>query len=233
MSNMETVGNMLEIAGVKRSYQVGKGSLEVLRGIDLELKTGQWCCIFGASGSGKTTLLNLIGTLERPDEGTIRIAGEEVSSMSRRAAAKFRAERIGFVFQNYQLLPELTILENVSLAARLAGCSASAAGKKAEKLLSAMGLQARLKHRPAELSGGEQQRAAIARALVNDPDLLLADEPTGNLDSRTGEEVIKLFEELRKENPKLTILMISHNRELASRADKTVVLADGLLVQNN
>ena len=153
--------------------------------------------------------------------------------MSRRAAAKFRAERIGFVFQNNQLLPELTILENVSLAARLAGCSASAAGKKAEKLLSAMGLQARLKHRPAELSGGEQQRAAIARALVNDPDLLLADEPTGNLDSRTGEEVIKLFEELRKENPKLTILMISHNRELASRADKTVVLADGLLVQNN
>lgn len=227
---METVENMLEIAGVKRSYRMGNNTLEVLRGIDLSLKTGEWCCIVGASGSGKTTLLNLIGTLERPDSGVIRIAGEDVATIGRRAAAKFRAKRIGFVFQNYQLLPELSILENVALAARLGGASGKNARAKAEQLLSSVGLADRLKHRPNELSGGEQQRAAIARALINEPDLLLADEPTGNLDSRTGEEVISLFEDLRKRNPNLTILMITHNRELACRADKTVELVDGLLV---
>ena len=220
---------MLEISGVKRAYQMGKHTLEVLRGVNLSLNSGEWCCIVGASGSGKTTLLNLIGTLERPDEGVIRIAGEDVSSIGRRAAAKFRAKRIGFVFQNYQLLPELSILENASLAARLGGMSAGAARRKAEQLLCSVGLADRLKHRPSELSGGEQQRAAIARALVNDPDLLLADEPTGNLDSKTGDEVIALFGELRKANPKLTILMITHNRELAERADKTVELIDGVL----
>ena len=227
---MNTVENMLEVSGVKRSYRMGENVLEVLRGINFSLKTGEWCCIVGASGSGKTTLLNLIGTLERPDAGVIRIAGEDVAAIGRRAAAKFRAKRIGFVFQNYQLLPELSILENVSLAARLGGMSARAAKARAEELLSSVGLAARLKHRPSELSGGEQQRAAIARALVNKPDLLLADEPTGNLDSKTGEEVIALFEDLRKKNPNLTILMITHNRELACRADKTVELVDGLLV---
>ncbi len=227
---MDNVENMLEVSGVKRSYRMGNNTLEVLRGIDFSLKTGEWCCIVGASGSGKTTLLNLIGTLERPDEGIIRIAGEDVSAIGRRAAAKFRAKRIGFVFQNYQLLPELSILENVSLAARLGGLSAKAAKKRAEELLVSVGLAERLKHRPNELSGGEQQRAAIARALVNNPELLLADEPTGNLDSKTGEEVISLFENLRKDNPNLTILMITHNRELACRADKTVELVDGLLV---
>ena len=227
---MDTVENMLEVSGVKRSYRMGENTLNVLRGIDFSLKTGEWCCIVGASGSGKTTLLNLIGTLERPDEGIIRIAGEDVSAIGRRAAAKFRAKRIGFVFQNYQLLPELSILENVSLAARLGGLSAKAAKKRAEELLISVGLAERLKHRPNELSGGEQQRAAIARALVNNPDLLLADDPTGNLDSKAGEEVISLFENLRKDNPNLTILMITHNRELACRADKTVELVDGLLV---
>lgn len=227
---MDNVENMLEVSGVKRSYRMGNNTLNVLRGIDFSLKTGEWCCIVGASGSGKTTLLNLIGTLERPDEGIIRITGEDVSAIGRRAAAKFRAKRIGFVFQNYQLLPELSILENVSLAARLGGLSAKAAKKRAEELLVSVGLAERLKHRPNELSGGEQQRAAIARALVNNPDLLLADEPTGNLDSKTGEEVISLFENLRKDNPNLTILMITHNRELACRADKTVELVDGLLV---
>ena len=222
--------NMLELKGVKRSYKVGKGSLDVLKGIDLTLLTGEWCCVFGASGSGKTTLLNLVGTLERPDAGSIIIAGKDVSAFSRRAAARFRARKIGFVFQNYQLLPELSILENVMIAARFAGVSASAARTKAENLLCAVGLSERLRHRPAQLSGGEQQRAAIARALVNDPELLLADEPTGNLDSKTGEEVIRLLENLRKNNPALTILMITHNRELAVNADKTVELVDGLLI---
>lgn len=226
----KTVENMLEISGVKRTYRVGKNAVEVLKGVDLVLKTGEWCCIFGASGSGKTTLLNLIGTLERPDEGKICIAGEDVSAIGRRAAARFRARKIGFVFQNYQLLPELSILENVTLAARLGGKSSFEAKNKARDLLVSVGLGDRLKHRPSELSGGEQQRAAIARALVNDPDLLLADEPTGNLDSKTGEEVICLLESLRSVKKDLTILMISHNRDLARRADKTVELVDGVLV---
>lgn len=222
--------NMLVIENVKRSYQIGKEQkIQVLKGIDFTLETGRLCCVFGASGSGKTTLLNLIGTLEKPDEGRIVIAGEDVSSFSRRTAAKFRANRIGFVFQNYQLLPELTILENVAIAGRFAGMSGKTAKAKAAKLLSEVGLGDRLKHRPSELSGGEQQRASIARALINDPVLLLADEPTGNLDSRTGQDVLDLFDRLRRDNPQLTILMITHNRELAARADVVAELADGVL----
>ena len=222
--------NMLVIENVKRSYQIGKEQkIQVLKGIDFTLETGRLCCVFGASGSGKTTLLNLIGTLEKPDEGRIVIAGEDVSNFSRRAAAKFRANRIGFVFQNYQLLPELTILENVAIAGRFAGMSGKTAKAKAAKLLSEVGLGDRLKHRPSELSGGEQQRASIARALINDPVLLLADEPTGNLDSRTGQDVLDLFDRLRRDNPQLTILMITHNRELAARADVVAELADGVL----
>jgi len=224
-----TVENMLEVAGLKRSYRLGNNVLQVLRGVDLVLKTGEWCCVFGASGSGKTTFLNLVGALERPDEGTIRIAGEDISRLGRRAAARFRARRIGFVFQNYQLLPEFSILENVTLAARFGGASVSEAGRRAKELLAAVGLADRLRHRPNELSGGEQQRAAIARALVNSPGLLLADEPTGNLDSKTGDEVIRLFGELRTKDPELTILMITHNRDLAAFADKTVELVDGRL----
>ena len=223
------VENMLEVSGLRRSYRLGNNVLEVLKGVDLVLRTGEWCCVFGASGSGKTTLLNLVGALERLDGGTIRIAGEDISRMGRRAAARFRAKRIGFVFQNYQLLPELSIWENVTLAARLGGASSARARSRAAELLSSVGLAGRLRHRPGELSGGEQQRAAIARALVNSPGLLLADEPTGNLDSKTGDEVIRLFGELRKADPDLTILMITHNRDLAAFADKTVELADGRL----
>ena len=221
--------NMLEVSDLRRSYRLGNNVLEVLKGVDLTLKTGEWCCVFGASGSGKTTLLNLVGALERPDGGTIRIAGEDISRMGRRAAARFRAKRIGFVFQNYQLRPELSIWENAALAARLGGASPARARSRAAELLSSVGLSDRLRHRPGELSGGEQQRAAIARALVNAPGLLLADEPTGNLDSKTGDEVIRLFGELRKADPDLTILMITHNRDLAAFADKTVELADGRL----
>ena len=224
-----TTENMLEVAGLKRSYRLGNNVLHVLRGVDLILKTGEWCCVFGASGSGKTTFLNLVGALEKPDGGTIRIAGEDISGLGRRTAARFRARRIGFVFQNYQLLPELSILENVTLAARFGGASIPEAGRRAKELLAAVGLADRLRHRPNELSGGEQQRAAIARALVNSPDLLLADEPTGNLDSKTGEEVIRLFGKLRADDPTLTILMITHHRDLAAFADKTVELVDGRL----
>jgi len=221
---------ILLIENVRRSYRMGHSVIEVLKGVNFFLKRGQWCSVFGASGSGKTTLLNLIGLLERPDEGKIIIEGEDTSALSRRAAARFRGSRIGFVFQSYHLLPELTVLENVRFAGTVSGLSRSEAERRAAMLLERVGLKERITHRPGELSGGEQQRAAIARALVNDPPLLLADEPTGNLDPRTGEEILQLFQELRRETPERAILMITHNREIASLSDCTAELRDGLLV---
>lgn len=220
---------VLTMTGVRRSYRTGKVDLEVLKGVNFTLKRGEWCCVFGASGSGKTTLLNLIGTLEAPTAGSITVCGRELSRLTRKQAAKFRAEKIGFVFQSYHLLPELNLLENVALAGRIAGQGAGKAARKAAELLDAVGLSARTRHRPTELSGGEQQRAAIARALMNDPELLLADEPTGNLDPETGEDVLRLFQALRKARPELTILMITHNRDIAALATRTVELQNGLL----
>jgi len=220
---------ILELTGVRRSYCTGHNVLEVLTGVDLALRRGEWCCIYGASGSGKTTLLNLIGVLERPDAGSVVIGGVNVSGISRREAARFRALHLGFVFQSYHLFPELTVEENVALPARLAGCSAGTAREQARALIDRVGLSPRLHHRPAELSGGEQQRAAIARALINRPELLLADEPTGNLDARTGEGILDLFAELLAEDPSRTILMITHNREIASRATSVLELQNGIL----
>ena len=219
--------NIVELCGVTRTYKLGKEKLPVLRGVDWEIRRGEWACLLGASGSGKTTLLNLIGALERPDSGTVRIAGVDVSKLGRRAAAQFRNRRIGFVFQSYHLLPELTVLENVMLPGGLAGFSGGKTRKRAQELLATVGLADRMRHRPAELSGGEQQRAAIARALLNEPELLLADEPTGNLDTATGEAILELFGELRKLHPERSIMMITHNREIANLADRTGELVDG------
>ncbi len=221
--------NIIDLTAVRRSYRSGNTHLEVLRGVTYSLRRGQWCCIYGASGSGKTTLLNLIGALERPDSGTIRIGGVDVSSFGRRAAARFRAERIGFVFQAYHLLPELTVLENVALPARLIGVPARTARLRAAEWLEKVGLEERMHHRPNELSGGEQQRGAIARALINQPELLLADEPTGNLDAATGTGVLDLFESLRAADPGRSIIMITHNRDIAGRATVVAELSDGLL----
>jgi len=219
--------NIVELCGVTRTYKLGKEKLPVLRGVDWQIRRGEWACLLGASGSGKTTLLNLIGALERPDSGTVRIAGVDVSKLGRRAAAQFRNRRIGFVFQSYHLLPELTVLENVMLPGGLGGFSGGKTRKRAQELLSTVGLADRMRHRPAELSGGEQQRAAIARALLNEPELLLADEPTGNLDTATGEAILELFGELRKLHPERSIMMITHNREIANLADRTGELVDG------
>lgn len=225
MNNQE---NILELENICRSYRVGDEVLEVLRGVNWQVKRGEWACILGASGSGKTTLLHLIGALERPDRGMIRVAGVELNKLRRGAAARFRNRKLGFIFQSYHLLPELSILENAALPGRFSGMRVSDAVKRAEELLVAVGLKDRLRHRPGELSGGEQQRAAIARALINDPELLLADEPTGNLDSKTGAGILELFSEMRRVRPERSIIMITHNQEIAALCDSVSVLQDGL-----
>ena len=217
---------MLRASEIAKSYRIGKNSLEVLKSVNFNVKRGSWTALFGASGSGKTTLLNLLGALETPDRGTIICNGIEYSRLSSRKAASFRNKHIGFVFQSYHLLPELSILENVMLPGMFAG---NCDRKRALELLERVGLAERISHRPAELSGGEQQRAAIARALINQPSLVLADEPTGNLDSHTGKGILSLFRELRTTDPELTIVMITHNPEIIGWADESCTLADGVL----
>ena len=213
---------------------MGENTLEILKGINFSLQQGEWCCVYGASGSGKTTLLNLVGGLEQPTEGTVIIDGVDLAALSRKNTAGFRAKKIGFIFQSYCLLPELSIRENIMIAARLNGLSQKDAGGKADFLLERVGLTHRRTHRPSELSGGEQQRAAVARALVNDPPLLLADEPTGNLDEATGNAMMELFCSLREERKNSqSIIMITHNRDLCKYADLTVELCKGKLQEAN
>lgn len=220
---------LIELDNVCKSYELaGQRKLAVLHDICCRFPRNAWTVLLGASGSGKTTLLNLIGALERPDSGEIRFDGGSYTQLMRNAAnaADFRNRRIGFIFQNYQLLPEFTILENVLIPARLAHQNMKKAQQRAVELLEQLGLQERLNHRGVELSGGEQQRAAVARALINDPELILADEPTGNLDSQTGEKLLTLFRTLVNDH---TVIMITHNEALCSRADKVMNLADGRL----
>jgi len=183
----------LQAEGIHKSYQLGRRRIDVLIDASLSVARGEWLAIIGASGSGKTTFLSILGTLERPDAGRVVCDGAIYGELSASRAAAFRRQRIGFVFQSYHMLPELSVLENVRLPAMLAGVVGSAATGRARALLERVGLGHRLDHKPLELSGGEQQRAAIARALMNDPELILADEPTGNLDSATGGEILGLL----------------------------------------
>ncbi len=220
---------LIELNDVCKGYDLaGKNRLEILHNVSAGFERNEWNILLGASGSGKTTLLNLIGALEAPDSGTIKFAGEDYKKLMKNAsaAADFRNRKIGFIFQNYQLLPEFTILENVLIPAKLAGQPLRKARERAEMLLGSLGLADRLHHRGSELSGGEQQRAAVARALINDPELILADEPTGNLDSQTGEKLLQLFHELAGNH---TIIMITHNEALTGYANKVHFLADGRL----
>lgn len=222
---------ILELSGVRKHYTLGTNVIEVLRGIDLQVRAGEWLSLTGASGSGKTTLLHLLGLLEKPDAGSITACGQDYSTLKRGAAADFRRRKLGFIFQNYCLLPELTVLENIQLPGMLAGGNRRQLEKDARLLAEKVGLKDRLLHRSFELSGGEQQRAAIARALINRPEILLADEPTGNLDSRTGNDILQLFREIRNERPECALIMITHNAEVAAMADRSAVLADGLIRQ--
>ena len=216
----------LELDGIRKSFRINGHVLHVLKGISLRAGFEEWLALAGASGSGKTTLLDIIGTISVPDAGKVVIGGTDTSSLSRRAQAAFRRKNIGFVFQAYHILPELNILENAALPMQFAGMKRKDAMARAEELLVSVGLKDRLRHRPNELSGGEQQRTAIARALGNSPRLLLADEPTGTLDSVTGGGILELFEAIRAKR-ETTIVMVTHDPSVAARADRTVRMVDG------
>jgi len=221
--------DLLVARGLKKSYPTGGGGrLEVLRGVDLSTRAGEVVAIVGESGTGKSTLLHLLGALDRPDEGTVLYRGEDIFRKSDEALAKFRNREIGFIFQFHHLLPEFTALENVAMPALIAQQSLAAARPRAMELLEVLGLADRASHRPSELSGGEQQRVAVARALMNEPGLVLADEPTGNLDTRTADrlhhEILRLSREFN-----YTFVIVTHNLTLAEMVDRVLRLENGLL----
>jgi len=217
---------LLSARGLCKTYILGKRSLEVLRGVSIEISRGDFVALRGASGTGKSTLLHLLGGLDTPNSGEIFFDGQSVSRFSDSELTHFRNRRVGFVFQAYHLLPELTALENVCLPARVARIGADTAVRRAGDLLARVGLQGRLDHKPSELSGGEQQRVAIARALINQPELLLADEPTGNLDSHTGSEIIELLKSLQPEK-RMTLVIATHDSKVAASAPRVIELVDG------
>jgi len=216
----------LSAKNVGKTYMLGKRALEVLRGINLDINRGDFLALRGASGAGKSTLLHLLGALDFPDPGEIQSQGRSLISLSRRELARWRNREVGFIFQAYYLLPELDALENVCLPARMARTPSKAAATRGRELLTRVGLKERMQHKPYELSGGEQQRVAIARALINEPNLILADEPTGNLDSHTGQEIIDLLCSLRDER-QMTLVIATHDADVAARAPKTIHLVDG------
>ena len=213
---------MIKAQNIRKSY----GSLLVLKGIDFEAKDSEVLSIVGASGAGKSSLLQILGTLSLPDSGKVFIDGTDVFGLGSNALADFRNKNIGFVFQFHHLLPEFTALENVAIPAMIGKMNLKAAKEKAKGLLTLLGLGDRLSHKPSELSGGEQQRVAIARALINDPSVLFADEPSGNLDTTTKQEIHKLFFDLR-DRFGLTIVIVTHDRELASMSDRILEMKDG------
>ncbi len=216
---------MISTTGITKSY----GELKVLKGINLEIREKEVVSIVGASGAGKTTLLQIIGTLDQPDSGSIYYNGSDISRLKGKPLASFRNNNIGFVFQFHQLLPEFTALENVCIPAYIAGKGKAEAESRASELLGFLGLTDRLEHKPSELSGGEQQRVAVARALVNSPAVILADEPSGNLDSENKNELHKLFFRLRDTFGQ-TIVIVTHDRQLAEMSDRILQIKDGLII---
>jgi lipoprotein-releasing system ATP-binding protein len=220
---------LLRSEGVRKSFPQGKGRLEVLKGITLQVHEGECLAIVGASGAGKSTLLHILGALDRPTQGTVHFRGEEVFQRSDQELASFRNRHVGFVFQFHHLLPEFTALENAALPARISGLGPRKAEALARELLEAVGLSERLTHRPAELSGGEQQRVALARALVMSPKVLLADEPTGNLDHQTGAAIHRMLLDWNRRIG-TTLVVVTHNEELARAMSRTITLADGQVV---
>ena len=219
---------ILDVRNVKKSYRMGKVVVQALRDVSFNVEEGEFLAVLGPSGSGKSTLLHIIGCLDRPDDGEIIIEGKNVLRLSDDELADLRLKKIGFVFQFFNLLPRLTALENVMLPLILAEASDKESYKRAKELLELVGLGGRLNHRPSELSGGEQQRVAIARALINNPKLVLADEPTGNLDTKSGWEIVNLMRRLNEEM-KQTFIVVTHDPQIAEVADRIIYIKDGLI----
>lgn len=218
------MSDMIQTQGITKSF----GPLQVLKGIDLTIAQGEIVSIVGPSGAGKTTLLQIIGTLDKPDAGSLTINGTDVSRLNEKALSAFRNQNIGFVFQFHQLLPEFTALENVMIPALIGGTKAPTAREKAQRILNDLGLADRVEHKPAELSGGEKQRVAVARALINDPAVILADEPSGSLDSHNKEELHALFFDLRDRLGQ-TFVIVTHDETLAEKSDRVIHIKDGIV----
>lgn len=218
---------MIKAENIHKSYN----SLEVLKGINISINKKEIVSIVGASGAGKSTLLHILGTLDKADKGSLTINNFSIDSLSEKKLSEFRNKHIGFVFQFHHLLPEFTAIENICIPAFIAGESKKLAIKKAEKLLALLNISERAEHKPSELSGGEQQRVAVARALINNPDIIFADEPSGNLDLKSSEELHKLFFKLRDELNQ-TFVIVTHNKELANMADRKIIIQDGVLINS-
>ncbi len=217
---------LIRLKDIKKTYMMGKVPVPALRGMDMEIADGEMVAIMGPSGSGKTTVLNILGLLDTPSVGSYKLQGDEVAKLSDRRRSQLRNKHFGFVFQVYNLLPRLTAAENVMIPLIYGGVKKRERRPRAEAALEAVGLKDRMKHRPSELSGGEQQRVAIARALVNEPAMILADEPTGNLDSKSGQAIMDLIDQLHADR-KVTVVMVTHNAAIADRAERVVELQDG------
>jgi putative ABC transport system ATP-binding protein len=227
---MSDDGLLVSAKELRRDYKMAAGIVHAVRGVSLDVRQGEYAAIVGPSGCGKSTLLNLLGAIDEPSSGSLSIAGQRVSGLSDREATLFRLRNIGFVFQRFYLMPVLTAIENVQLPMAEAGVAKDERQKRARELLEYVGLGERVSHRPTELSGGEQQRVAIARALANRPALLLADEPTGELDARTGTEVIALFDRLNRDGT--TLVVVTHDEDLARAARRVVHMRDGVIVDD-
>lgn len=217
------------LEGVRRTYMMGNQSVNAIDGIDLEFRRGEYWSIMGPSGSGKSTLLNLLGCLDRPTEGLYWLGGEDTSKLDDDSLSELRSRRLGFIFQSYNLIPQLDVLDNIMVPLLYQSDPPADGEERARELARRVGLSDRLDHRPKELSGGQMQRVAIARALVNDPDLILADEATGNLDSQTSEEILNLFDELHAEGK--TLIFVTHEPSVAARAERILVMGDGKICE--
>jgi putative ABC transport system ATP-binding protein len=222
--------HVIEMRSLRKVYSSGRIQVEALRGVDLRVTEGEFVAIVGPSGSGKSTLMNLIGCLDRPTSGEYRLRGDRVSNLGKNDLASVRNARIGFVFQNFNLLPQITAFDNVEMPLLFGGLSGRARRARVEDLLARVGLADRGHHKPTELSGGQMQRVAVARALAMDPDLVLADEPTGNLDTESGGDIMGLFQELSEQGR--TLMMVTHDQALARRADRIIEIQDGLVIRD-